>query len=64
VSTLQKVEDIFFEIGADVNLALIQEGRRAACLNLPCDLLCYPCIRAAVADKNQSLCGLRRFTSH
>jgi hypothetical protein len=35
---LQELENIFLKISSCIDLSLIQERRRAAGLNLPCDL--------------------------
>ena len=60
----QKLENVLLKIRPRVDLGLVKEGRRAASLDLPCNLSCYPgaltpegdsSVGPAVADEDQSL---------
>jgi len=57
MSSLQEIEDVFFEVRSRIDLSLIEERRRAARSDLPSDLFRDPSILAAVAHENEALFG-------
>jgi len=59
---LQEFPNIFLKISASVYFGLIEERLGAAPLNLPGDLLGYPCVRPTVTDEDEPLRILGRLS--
>src|SRR5437773_6924541 len=60
LGAVQKTQDVFLKLRADVNVGFVKEGSRATPKNFAGDLLCYPRVRTAVADKHQTFVEIGR----
>lgn len=54
MSPFQEIQNVFFEIRANIDVGLIQERRRAARFYFACNLLCHPGVCVAMADEDQT----------